>query len=66
MKEPEKIMKKQLINGQLKYQVKWKGFDETTWEVEDNVKKYKELIEEFNYFSLTGERNEDRKQDDYK
>lgn len=61
MKEPEKIMKKQLINGQLKYQVKWKGFDETTWEVEDNVKKYKELIEEFNYFSLTGERNEDRK-----
>ncbi|CAD8132220.1 unnamed protein product [Paramecium pentaurelia] len=36
MKEPEKIIKKQHINGQLKYQVKWKGFDETTWEVEEN------------------------------
>ncbi|CAK60492.1 unnamed protein product (macronuclear) [Paramecium tetraurelia] len=64
MKEPEKIIKKQHINGQLKYQVKWKGFDETTWEVEDNVKKYKELIEDFNYFCLTGERYDDKKLDE--
>ncbi|CAD8136173.1 unnamed protein product [Paramecium octaurelia] len=64
MKEPEKIIKKQHINGQLKYQVKWKGFDETTWEVEENVKKYKELIEDFNYFCLTGERYDDKKLDE--
>ena len=44
--------------------MKWKGFDETTWEIEDNVKKYKELIEDFNYFCLTGERYDDKKLDE--
>ncbi|CAD8076918.1 unnamed protein product [Paramecium sonneborni] len=61
MKEPEKIMKKNILNGQIKYQVKWKGFEETTWESDDNMKKYKELIEDYNYFSLTGERYDEKK-----
>ncbi len=66
MKEPEKILKKQLVNGANRYQVKWKGFEEPTWETEDNVKKYKELIEDFNYFCLTGERYDDKKLDEIK
>ncbi|CAK60390.1 unnamed protein product (macronuclear) [Paramecium tetraurelia] len=61
MKEPEKIMKKNILNGQIKYQVKWKGFDETTWESDETMKKYKELIEDYNYFSLTGERYDEKK-----
>ncbi|CAD8138916.1 unnamed protein product [Paramecium pentaurelia] len=61
MKEPEKIMKKNILNGQIKYQVKWKGFEETTWETDETMKKYKELIEDYNYFSLTGERYDEKK-----
>ncbi|CAD8143080.1 unnamed protein product [Paramecium octaurelia] len=61
MKEPEKIMKKNILNGQIKYQVKWKGFEETTWESDETMKKYKELIEDYNYFSLTGERYDEKK-----
>ncbi|CAD8054662.1 unnamed protein product [Paramecium sonneborni] len=61
MKEPEKIMKKNILNGQIKYQVKWKGFEETTWESDDTMKKYKELIEDYNYYSLTGERYDEKK-----
>ncbi|CAD8132420.1 unnamed protein product [Paramecium pentaurelia] len=61
MKEPEKIMKKNILNGQIKYQVKWKGFEETTWESDETMKKYKELIEDYNYYSLTGERYDEKK-----
>lgn len=62
MKEAERILKMHKnTNGVLKYKVKWQGFDETTWEGESVVNKYKELLDDFNHYMITGERYDDKK-----
>lgn len=65
MKEPEKILKKiKAPNGQIRYQVKWKGFEEPTWEPEELLQKHRELIEDYNFFALTGDRYDEKKLDE--
>lgn len=62
MKEPERILKKTKgPNNLWRYQVKWKGFDEPTWESEETLAKHRELIEDYNFFALTGDRYDERK-----
>lgn len=60
----ERILKKQKqSSGQIKYLVKWRGQgnDEATWECEEAMQSaHKELIEDFNFFALTGERYDDK------
>lgn len=52
--EAEKILKhEKLKNGKFKYLVKWKGYDETTWEPQSNLRlinKNKQSQLEINYF----------------
>uniref|UniRef100_A0A8H7KFJ6 RNA-directed DNA polymerase n=1 Tax=Bionectria ochroleuca TaxID=29856 RepID=A0A8H7KFJ6_BIOOC len=47
--EPEKILKKEVRNGQTFYLIKWKGYDENdnTWEPVKHLKKCQHLIRQF-------------------
>ena len=45
--EIEKVLKKRLRKGKPEYFVKWKGYDETTWEPLENLKNAKSLIDKF-------------------
>ena len=45
----EKIQDSRIYRGKLQYLVKWKGYGpkDTSWELKENVKNAKELVEEF-------------------
>jgi histone H1/5 len=43
----EKVLNKKGKGKNVKYLIKWEGFDETTWEPESNCKNCSELIQEF-------------------
>jgi hypothetical protein len=49
MYEVEEILDKKTINGRTYYQIKWKGYpvEQSTWEIQSNLKFVKELIKEF-------------------
>ena len=46
--EVEKVLKKRNRKGKVEYFVKWKNFNESTWEPETNLSRAKKLIESFN------------------
>ena len=46
--EVETVLKKRHRKGKTEYFVKWKNFNETTWEPLENLSNAKSLIEEFN------------------
>ena len=46
--EVEKVLKKRSRKGKTEYFVKWKNFNETTWEPVANLTNAENLIEEFN------------------
>ena len=46
--EVEKVLKKRNRKGKVEYFVKWKNFNESTWEPETNLSRAKKLIEDFN------------------
>ena len=48
----EKILGKKKCEGRVKYLIKWENYEETTWEVEDNIP----LIFR-NYYDKTGNEN---------
>ena len=49
--EVEDILKKRITKGGGKqYLVKWKGFDDRTWEPKDNLNNVQELIDKFENF----------------
>ena len=43
----EKVLKKRVKKDKLEYFVKWKNFDETSWEPLANLLNVKEMIDEF-------------------
>uniref|UniRef100_A0A914QN11 Chromo domain-containing protein n=1 Tax=Panagrolaimus davidi TaxID=227884 RepID=A0A914QN11_9BILA len=43
----EKVLNKKGKGKNVKYLIKWEGFDETTWEPESNCNGCSELIQEF-------------------
>ena len=45
--EVEKILEKRVHKGKLQYFVKWKNFDETTWEPLAHLKDVRDMIDEF-------------------
>merc|ERR1712064_82155 len=45
--EVEKVIKKRTRKGKNEYFVKWKNYDETTWEPLENLENAKNLIENF-------------------
>jgi len=45
--EVEKILDKRRKKGIIQYLVKWLGYDETTWEPEENLENCRKLVEEF-------------------
>ena len=45
--EVEKVIKKRMRKGKPEYFVKWKNYDETTWEPLDNLMNAKNLIDKF-------------------
>ena len=45
--EIEKILEKRVHKGKLQYFVKWKNFDETTWEPLSHLKDVRDMIDEF-------------------
>ena len=46
--EVEKVLKKRNRRGKVEYFVKWKNFNETTWEPLANLTNAQNLIDEFN------------------
>merc|ERR1712088_736582 len=45
--EIEKILEKRVHKGKLQYFVKWKNFDETTWEPLSHLKDVRDMIDDF-------------------
>ena len=45
--EVESILKKRIKKDKLEYFVKWKNYDETTWEPLSNLHAVREMINEF-------------------
>ena len=45
--EVESVLEKRILNGVTQYFVKWKDYEETTWEPVDNLANIVDLIEEF-------------------
>ena len=45
--EVENILAKRVHKGKLQYFVKWKNFDETTWEPLAHLKDVRDMIDEF-------------------
>ena len=45
--EVEAVLDKRTLYGVTQYFVKWKNYDETTWEPVDNLDNIVDLIEEF-------------------
>ena len=45
--EIEKILEKRVQKGKLQYFVKWKNFDETTWEPLSHLQDVRDMIDEF-------------------
>ena len=43
----EKILKKRVKKDKLEYFVKWKNFDETSWEPLANLLNVRDMIDEF-------------------
>merc|ERR1712079_914709 len=46
--EVEEVLKKRHRKGKVQYYVKWKNYEEWTWEPLDNLANAKSLIEKFN------------------
>ena len=45
--EVEKVIEKRFRKGRVEYFVKWKNYDETTWEPLKNLANAEDLIEKF-------------------
>ena len=45
--EVEKVLEKRFRKGRAEYFVKWKNYDETTWEPLKNLSNVKDLIDKF-------------------
>ena len=45
--EVEKVLEKRFRKGRVEYFVKWKNYDETTWEPLKNLTNVQDLIEKF-------------------
>ena len=45
--EVEKVLEKRFRKGRVEYFVKWKNYDETTWEPSINLTNVQDLIEKF-------------------
>ena len=45
--EVEKVLEKRFRKGRVEYFVKWKNYDETTWEPSKNLTNVQDLIEKF-------------------
>ena len=45
--EVEAVLDKRILDGVIQYFVKWKNYDETTWEPVDNLENIMDLIEEY-------------------
>ena len=45
--EVEKVLEKRFRKGRVEYFVKWKNYDETTWEPCKNLTNVQDLIEKF-------------------
>lgn len=45
--EVDAILKKRIKKGKAEYFVRWKYYNDTTWEPEENLKNVKEMIEQF-------------------
>ena len=45
--EVEKVLEKRFRKGRAEYFVKWKNYDETTWEPLKNLTNVKDLIDKF-------------------
>ena len=45
--EVEAILKKRIKKGKIEYFVRWKYYNDTTWEPEDNLLNVKQMIEKF-------------------
>jgi Chromo (CHRromatin Organisation MOdifier) domain len=52
--EPERIVGKRTVDGQVQYYVKWKNYgdNENTWEPGRNLKNYGHLIKNFDRISM--------------
>ena len=46
--EVDQILDKRIEKGQTEYQIKWKGFNETTWEPPNCLTAAKELVNKYN------------------
>ena len=45
--EVEKVLEKRFRKGRVEYFVKWKNYDETTWEPSKNLTNVQDLIDKF-------------------
>lgn len=45
--EVEKVLEKRFRKGRVEYFVKWKNYDETTWEPSKNLTNVQDLVEKF-------------------
>ena len=43
----ESILKKRIKKGKIEYFVRWKYYNDTTWEPEENLQNVLQMIEEF-------------------
>ena len=43
----KKVLSHEEIDGQVYYEVKWDGYEETTWEPEENLTNAKEKVEAY-------------------
>jgi transposase InsO family protein len=43
----ERIIGRRTVDGKIEYQVQWAGYDDPTWEPEENVANSKDLVDEF-------------------
>lgn len=55
--EVEKVLEKRFRKGRVEYFVKWKHYDETTWEPLKNLGNVKDLIDEFEKNQVSLQRN---------
>ena len=55
--EVEKVLQKRQRKGKSEYFVKWKDYDETTWEPPENLENAKSLIDKFEQEQVRGKQN---------